>query len=418
MKHLWPVQDRLDLVTTRPARQKPVLPRPSLHLGQQKIKRERRRFNVICCGRRFGKNVLLQDLALDTAYEYGQPCAWGAPTYKQLLDDWRVLTDTLAPVTARRNEQEKQIQLTGGGVIDFWSLENADSIRGRKYGRFLVNECGMVPHLLDIWNMVIRPTLIDFQGDAFFGGTPKGMNGFWSLFNMPGAEWARWQMSSYTNPHILPSELDALKLSMSERAFQQEIMGQFLPDGAGVFRNIRAISTLLRAEPLEGHRYVIGRDWGRTNDPSVSSVWDLLARQEVWLEIDQDVPFAIQLSRLKALSERFNNALVVAEQNSLGDPLIEQAAAAGIRIMPFVTTNATKATGVDQLALACERSSGPLFQADEQGILQMEAFEASRTPSGLVKYAAPEGMHDDIPMARLFAYSAIAESGPVILNAE
>lgn len=390
---------------------------PRLHPGQQRIKAERRRFNVIDCGRRFGKNVLLQDLSIEAALRFGQPVGWGAPTYKHLLEDWAVLTDTLASVILRRNVQEKQIRLIGGGVLDFWSLDAADGIRGRKYGRFIVNEAGIVPNLLDTWNMVIRPTLIDLHGDAYIGGTPKGMNGFYQLFNQTGPEWQRWQMSSYTNPHIAASELDALKGGMSERAFQQEIMAQFIPDGAGVFRNVRRLATLPRLEPVEGHRYVIGRDWGRTNDASVSSVWDLGTRQEVALDLDEDMPFALQISRLKALAERYNDALVIAEQNSMQDALVEQAGAAGIRVMGFVTSNVTKAAGVDQLALACERGAVE-FQADERGILEMEAFEASRTPTGLVKYAAPDGLHDDIVMARLFAYSAIADSGPVLLGSE
>ncbi len=360
---------------------------------------------------------MLQDLAVEMSLAESKPCAWSAPTYKQLFDDWRVLSNALASVTVRRNEQEKQIALMGGGVLDFWSLDSADSIRGRKYARFLVNEAGMVPKLVDVFNMIIRPTLIDLQGDAYIGGTPKGMGGFWNLFNVQSDGWARWQMSSYINPHILKSELDALQMALSERAFQQEIMAQFIPDGAGVYRNIRSLSTLEPEAPTEQGRYVIGRDWARTDDASVSSVWDLLTKREVFLEVEQDVPFALQISQLKALSERYNDALVVAEQNSLGDPLIEQSAAAGIRIMPFITTNATKATAVDALALACERGA-VTFQADERGILEMEAFEASRTPTGLVKYSAPEGQHDDIVMARLFAYSAIYESGPVILNAE
>src|SRR5512147_710017 len=106
---------------------------PRQHQAQQKINAERKRFNVIDCGRRFGKNIMLQDWAVEAALAQGQPAAWGAPTYKMLLDDWKTLSNTLAPVVSRRNEQEKQLALISGGVIDFWSLDNADSIRGRHY---------------------------------------------------------------------------------------------------------------------------------------------------------------------------------------------------------------------------------------------------------------------------------------------
>ena len=383
---------------------------PRLHQAQQQIKRERKRFNVLCNGRRFGKNVLLQDFAVEDALAGRAPVAWSAPTYKQLLEDWRTLGDTLAPVVTRKNEQEKQLALMGGGTIDFWSLENPDAIRGRKYRRFIVNEAGIVPSLLDVWNAVIRPTLIDLKGGAYFSGTPKGMNGFWHLFNEHGEDWARWQMSSYANPHIDKAELDALRNSLTERAWQQEIMAQFLPDGSGVFRNVRALSVLQREAAEPGREYLIGVDWGRTNDNTVCSVWDIARRREVALDTYTGVPFGVQYERVTALAKGYNDALVMAEANAQQDAHIEELAKRGVRVMPFTTTNATKAYAVERLAGSMERGDVQ-FQDDEGGMLEMEAMESSRTPSGLVKFAAPEGLHDDVPMARMIAYSGIAESG-------
>lgn len=387
---------------------------PKLHPAQKRIKRERKRFNVLCNGRRFGKNVLLQDFAVEIALAKGQPCAWSAPTYKQLLEDWRTLSNTLAPVVTRKNEQEKQLALVGGGVIDFWSLENADAIRGRKYAAFIVNEAGIVPDLMDVWNMVIRPTLIDLRGDAYFSGTPKGMNGFWQLFNQSGNDWATWQMNTYANPHIPRAEIDALRQTMSERAWQQEIMAQFLPDGSGVFRNVRALSVLPVQEPEQSAQYIIGIDWGRVNDETVCSVWHVGKRQEVMLDRYTGIPFSIQYERVQALAEKYNRALVIAEANATQDVHIEELARRNVRVMAFQTTNATKAIGVDKLAGALERGDVQL-QADETAIMQMEAFESSQTPSGLVKYAAPEGAHDDVPIARMIAFSGVADSAPVLL---
>jgi hypothetical protein len=105
---------------------------PTLHEAQQRITDGAKRFNVISCGRRFGKNIMLQDWSITTSLEQGYPSAWSAPSYKMLMDDWKSLSNTLAPVTARRNEQEKTISLISGGSIDFWSLDNPDAIRGRK----------------------------------------------------------------------------------------------------------------------------------------------------------------------------------------------------------------------------------------------------------------------------------------------
>jgi hypothetical protein len=384
---------------------------PALHLGQLKIKAERERFNVICCGRRFGKNVLFQDLAVETALAHSLPCAWAAPTYKQLLDDWRVLADTLSAVIVRRNEQEKQMQLVGGGVLDFWSLDSADSIRGRKYARFIVNEAGMVPKLLDVFNLVIRPTLIDYQGDAYIGGTPKGMNGFWSLFNTLAAGWHRWLMSSYTNPHILASELDALKTAMTERAFQQEIMAQFLPDGGGVFRNVRAaVPEGLTEQPgrIPQHDYVIGVDWGRTGDATVFTVIDATLRAVAAWDRMTQTDFNLQLTRLRALWERFGKPPLLVEANSFGMPQLESLGRMGMNATGFQTTNATKAEIIDGLALAFERGDIKLLP-DEMALMELSAYESERLPSGLIRYGAPDGLHDDYVISLALAWYAASQ---------
>jgi hypothetical protein len=351
----------------------------------------------------------LQDGAVNTAIQ-GYPVGWGAPTTKMLLDDWKSLCNILAPVTVRRSEQEKQLQIVNDGVIGFHSLDNPDSIRGKKFKRFIVNEAAFVPNLLDIFNLVIRPTLIDYQGEADFAGTPKGMNGFWSLYNQTGDDWARWQMSSYSNPHISKSELDGLKDTMLERAFQQEIMAQFLEDGGGVFRNIMSCAHAIRQDKgIEGRQYVIGADWGRTNDATVFCVIDLVERALVYYDRMTDTDFSSQRVRLQALAQRFNNATVLAETNSIGQPQYEALQQMGLSIMGFNTTNATKQEIISGLQLAFEQGTIKILD-DSLVTSELMAYQAERLPSGLMRYGAPEGMHDDIVMSLAIAWHASSHS--------
>jgi len=107
---------------------------PRLHEAQQTIVNGRKRFNVINCGRRFGKNILEHNLSIETALQ-GNPVGWFSPTYKMMLDDWRTLTNTLQPVTKRSNITERRIELITDGIIEFWSIDNPDVGRGRKYQR-------------------------------------------------------------------------------------------------------------------------------------------------------------------------------------------------------------------------------------------------------------------------------------------
>ena len=350
---------------------------------------------------------MLQDWAVETALHDKQPTAWGAPTYKMLLDDWKTLSNTLAPVIARRNEQEKQLALISGGTIDFWSLDNPDSIRGRHYKRFIINEAAFVPDLENIFDLVIRPTLIDLKGGADFAGTPKGMNSFYRLYNRTGLEWSRWHMSSYSNPHIPKSELDSLKETMTERAYAQEILADFLEDGGGVFRRIRDAAVLDVAEPIADHQYVIGADWGRSNDATVFSVMDMTVLKQVFMDRMTDTDYASQRIRLKALAERYNRASVLAESNSMGQPNIEALQNMNVSVQGFTTTNASKAEIIQALELAFERGDIQILKDDLQAN-ELMAYEGEKLPSGLIRYGAPEGMHDDCVMALALAWWAAA----------
>lgn len=109
-----------------------TLPRP--HPAQYRVLLESKRFNVLCCGRRWGKTTIAVDRVVRPALA-GRPVAWFAPTYKLLSEVWRTIHQTLAPITIRKNEQERWIEIVGGGKVDFWSLDDKDAGRGRAYAR-------------------------------------------------------------------------------------------------------------------------------------------------------------------------------------------------------------------------------------------------------------------------------------------
>src|SRR6266576_2675926 len=66
-------------------------------------------------------------------------------------------------------------------------------------------------HLLDNWQLALRPTLTDLGGGAWFMSTPRGLNDFWSLCQQGQdplqTEWASWQMPTSVNPFIATDEL-------------------------------------------------------------------------------------------------------------------------------------------------------------------------------------------------------------------
>lgn len=397
---------------------------PKLHAAQQRIVAQSSRFNVVCAGRRTGKTVMGIDRLIEPAL-HGAPVAWLSPTYRMLAEVWRNVQQTLQPVTKRVNAQQHRLELVTRGVVEMWSLENADAIRGRKYRRVVIDEAAMVPDLAQAWQAAIRPTLTDMRGDAWFLSSPRGRNFFWECFErgrptaadgQPG-EWRSWQLPTACNPFIAPEELEAARRELPERVFTEEYLAEFREDGGGVFRWVLEAATAApQAQPTPGHTYVVGCDWARAvgGDFSVFVVLDATSRRMVALHRFNGTDYALQLGRLRALCEHWQPGVIYSERNNMGDPLTEQLQREGLPIVGLTTTNQSKAAWVDALALAFERRSLAIL---DDALLKHElmAYEGSRLPSGLIRYAAPAGQHDDCVSALLLAYQGCAESTPLVL---
>jgi hypothetical protein len=171
-------------------------------------------------------------------------------------------------------------------------------------------------------------------------------------------EWHGWQLPTAANPYIAPSEIEAARLGLPERIFAQEFLAQFLDDAGGVFRRVMdAATATAQGGAIGGHEYAFGVDWGRTNDYTAMAVLDVTHSEIVALDRFNQIDYSLQLARLTALYERFRPRAIVAEANSMGQPLIEQLQAAGLPVVPFTTTAASKQIAVDALALAFERGS-------------------------------------------------------------
>ncbi len=392
-----------------------ILPKP--HSGQLAMLREARRYNVAACGRRFGKSTLAIELLSRPALE-AQPVAYFSPTYKLLIEVWRLLETTLQPIISRSNATERRIELITGGVIECWSMDNPDAGRSRRYARAVIDEAGLVADLGERWQAAIRPTLADLRGDAWLMGTPKGRNFFWECYNRgmddAQSDWMCWQKPTGANPHIHPDEIEAMRQELTERRFAQEILAQFLDDAGGVFRGVLACATLERTPDHDpSHTYVIGCDWGKSNDYTVFSVVDVTARTLVAMDRSNRVDYTVQRGRLQGLCDVWKPASVIAESNSMGQPIIEALARSGLPVRPFTTTNASKSVIIEALALAFERKditilNHPVLTAE------LQAYEAQKLPSGLTRYSAPEGMHDDCVMALAMAWGSLGRSNSAV----
>lgn len=333
---------------------------------------------------------------------------------------WRLIKRLTAQIPSSiKNEQERLVILPNGGEIQVRSADNPDSLRGEGLDFLVMDECAFIKE--SAWTEALRPALSDRKGGALFISTPKGMNWFWRLWlrgERGEGGWRSWQMPTGSNPFIDADEIAEAKGHLPERVFAQEYLAQFLEDAGGVFRHVIDCATAIVQEPLPLHQYVVGVDWGKYHDWTVITVLDITDRRMVYLDRFNQIDYQVQLGRLEAVVERYMPIAIVAERNSMGDPLIEQLERRGWPMIPWTMTNASKSVAADALALAFEKREIEILP-DTVLTSELQAFEMNRLPSGMLRYAAPDGMHDDTVISLMLAWQgfvfddvAAIEEGP------
>jgi hypothetical protein len=248
--------------------------------------------------------------------------------------------------------------------------------------------------------------LTDYGGDAYFLSTPKGRNGFWQMYQWgidpEMADWACWKMPSYVNTKIDKAELDAMRDTLPEMAYRQEILAEFLENEGSVFRNIAACMNAPTTTPAEhrGHTIVAGLDLAKQNDFTVISIGCRDCRMEIARDRFNQVDYLFQVGRIKAICDKWNVQSLLVDSTGVGSPVLEQLQNDGLPALGFVFTATTKPPLIENLALAFERTEWQ-FQPDPVWTLEIEAYERTvSATTGRSSYSAPEGGHDDTVMAR------------------
>lgn len=379
---------------------------PPLHQGQRAILEAQSRFKVVSAGRRFGKTMLssLWLGMMPGSAINGAPCAFFAPTYKLLLDVWNVLERTLAPITKKASRAEMRIELTTGGQIDFWTLEDQSAGRGRKYKRIVIDEAAHARYLREAWQRSIAPTLTDYEGDAWFISTPNGINYFHDLYQRGRdpdyPDWAAFHMPTSVNPFMSEQEIERARSDLPELVFRQEYLADFVTFGAGLVKS----SMLIAGTPTEDTKVVLGVDLAISEKQSADyTAIAAISRDSngtVYIrEIERHrVSFHETLKLIEAAAARWNPALIAVEK--------AQYQAAVVQELARTTTLPVRGVNPDRDKVT---RFAPLLTRFEQGMVR---YDPARFPAWargeLLSF--PEGEHDDGVDAMAHAFNALGRT--------
>ena len=239
-----------------------------------------KRWACLVAHRRAGKTVAAVNDIIRAAATYQGPYglfAFVAPYRSQAKAvAWQYFKDYAAPIIKATNEQELTITLMNDVQIRLFGADNADAMRGMGYSGVYADEYG--DWKPSVWGNVIRPALSDKQGWCVFGGTPKGRNQFYDIYETAQRlpqEWFLLRLPASTSG-ILPSgELAAAKAQLSPDQYQQEYECDFSAAIIGAF-----FGTEMREAEEQGRITTV------PHDPhlKVYTAWDLGYRDDtaIW----------------------------------------------------------------------------------------------------------------------------------------
>jgi len=214
------------------------------------------RFNVPCCGRRWGKS---QAAGHRMTYKMFVPDSYNwiiGPTYKLGEKEFRVVwrdfeeLDILRYCKKTNNVKQGQMEIRTpwGAVLEVVSAEKQDSLLGEGLSHAIMSEAAK--HQRSTWEQYIEPALSDLLGTCDFPSTPKGYNWYHALWqlgqpvthngNTHHKDYKSWQFPSWTNSARYPGgfdneEIQRIKSLVSKVWFDQEYGASFTTISGAIY---------------------------------------------------------------------------------------------------------------------------------------------------------------------------------------
>jgi hypothetical protein len=188
--------------------------------------------------------------------------------------------------------------------------------------------------------------------------------------------------------------------------YPEDPISCFLTSGNSYFGDMADVfAAPPNAQYISGHRYEAGLDFAQDADYTSLTVLDITENQQVDKLHINHLGWGEQRARIAAIYKKWNLNKLLAEKNSIGSVNIEELQKLGLNVVPFDTTNASKAEIMSNLHEAFHGGGLKLLN-DETYKAEFRTFVSIRLPSGLWRLAAAGSGHDDTVISTALAWEA------------
>ena len=342
-----------------------------------------------------------------------------SPSFKQAKNIYQTIVDAIikSGVIKSKNKTDLEITLINGSIICFKSAEQREQLRGYTADFLCIDEAAYIPdsifHLVLPWTDAKKAPLLMVS-------SPFVKNGFFFQYYSYGIEkshntvtidWSNDYFKESIEQILSAEKLEEYRQVLPRNVFLTEYLGEWLDDEGTVFVNIKAC--LKNCQISSTDKLYVGIDWSNQgeHDYTVISAFNQHGNQVLLKYFNNKSPLTqinIILQQLEPYASQI--AVINCESNSIGTPytalMKEKSQILTQKIQYFDTNNTSKNAGVLNLQTAMENGDVTILDDDKQKS-EFSYFSATYNPKTRnVSYAAPQGLHDDIVMATIFAYDA------------
>ena len=272
---------------------------PQLHEKQLKVLNSNARFKVLCWGRRTGKTFFCSETMIGMAISRASKICYIANTQEQSRDIiWETLKNRVAEFATEIREARLEIVLPtqdgGRSTIKLSSWEKVNKLRGLSFDLLVLDEVRDMRNFKAEYDNILRPTLTDREGRAIFISTPNGKDHFAELCEKAkkSDNWGYFHATSHDNPHLPASEIEEAKKEMSQTAFEQEYMAEFVKIEGLIYKEYHPTRNLIyddketlltKLHNFGNFEKIIGIDFGYTNPMAIITIYYIPSERRYYI---------------------------------------------------------------------------------------------------------------------------------------
>ena len=370
--------------------------------------------------RQVGKSLMAENLLLYFGINFARTISiCVSPTLAQAR--FKDMMDAVgsSDIISSSNATLLEITLANRSQILFKSSEQKEALRGyRVTGLLVIDECAYIE---DSAYYTILPWVDVSGAPILLISTPRVKSGFFFNNYIRGKEGADefytidWSDPKYKDDLdklLPPSRLEEYRRMLPKQQFATEYLGQFLDQDGVVFTNFKNCLKVNTIQPSD--KLYWGIDWanGGNNDDTVITAVNQDGKQ-VFLQYWNNLTPTQQVEKIFKVLKTYEmqTQVIQPELNSIGEPytdMLKQKLSPQMqsKVFGFTTSNQSKNDIVAQLQVAFEREEIEILD-DERQLLELGSYAMDYNPkTHTVTYNAPNGLHDDICMALMFAWDA------------